>query len=782
MPMRIFQLSSFVANQFKKYPQLISGLDKSLDIAHDWHEFQAQNSHYTVFSLLRSYRQRTLALIAAQDDGHPSTRHHLHTLHQTSQLAKTLIHAAFSHAQNEIQQKYGHIYHATGLKQSFVVFALGKLGGNELNYSSDVDLVFCYSGNGQSDGAKCVDAQTYYTKLGRKIIQLLHTQTNDGIVYRVDMRLRPFGSAAPLVCSKKFLLEYFETEGRDWERYAWLRASYAAGDEELAQSILASCEAFIYRKYLDYSVFASLRQIKQQIQRQQFEDEENLKLGRGGIREIEFIVQTLQLTFAGRNKQLRGNDLYQQLHNLGKFNHLTAQQVATLSAAWLFLRRLENLCQIIHDRDSHHLPKDKRLMQNLAYCLDFEDVTAFLQQLQTHRQKVHQIFDQLFLSNKNTSKTTTEQNIHPQIQKIKDEIAKKNYPKSNKHKLYATWDALSQILPEFQNDTNLIQDFQKVINAVSKRVSYLSMLIESPLILRKMLTQLSHGAYFSDAIAKMPSLLEVLFEGLSLSDLNAKKQWQLFVNKHNINDAEQHIELLCQFKQQMHFKLNMALVEDIINKNQAGVFYTELAQLILSHVIKLAWQQTAEHIKSLVQHHDLIVIAYGSMAVKTMQQSSDFDLVFVLNQSIDDKNHRFIVRWIKKIIHYLAIQTYFGRLYELDTQLRPNGNSGAAIVSKHSFENYQMHEAWVWEHAALIKSRAVFATEQQKKWFQKVRKKVLCQKREAQLVRSELQKMAEKLSQEGKKNHHHEFEKLGDILIQAQQNPQVIKINSLSAC
>jgi len=766
--MNIFELSPFVENQFKKSPELFQLITGDLDLATDWAEFQIQHSFCDIFSLPRKYRQSRLALIATRDLEYTKPEAHIHTLKQTSQLAKLMIEFAYNIASRESEQRFGNVYNQQGEKQNFVIFALGKLGGHELNYSSDVDLVFCYSDGGESNGKKNLDAYTYFTRLGRRIIQILDNVTNDGIVYRVDMRLRPFGSASPLVCSLSNLLHYLESEGRDWERYAWLRASYVAGDKSIGLNTLKAIQPFIYRKYLDYNIFESLRQIKQQIVRQQLDDKDNIKLGIGGIREIEFIVQTLQITFAGRNKQLRGNDLWQQMHNLQAQGHISVKNLQHLTAAWLFLRKLENLCQIIHDRDSHHLPKNT---EQLARCMGYKDTKTLLIRSQTHRKNVHQIFEKLFLNNKTVSKPKHE---NLQIQNIKDNISKKNYPKQSKHKIYAAYDAFIPLLDKHENNPTIVKRYQQVITAISKRTSYLSMLIESPLILKKLVQKISHSEYFSNSIANNPSLLETLFEGIDQEDFDIALQWQYFSNKHKLGDEEQYLEMLCQFKQSIQFKSIMAYIDEVNTAQTTSKILTNLAQFILSLVIKQAWEQIQKNLMCEIQANDLIVIAYGSLAMQNMHLQSDFDLVFILNQEIKDDNHKFIMRWIKRIVHLLSIKTYSGSLYQLDTQLRPNGKSGTAIVTQSSFENYQLNDAWLWEHAALIKTRAVYATKAQTLWFNRFRKKVLCLKRDAETVDKELMEMAKKLDQLSNKDHQQEFKMLGDILKQAYKNPDIL--------
>ena len=760
--MEIFELSPFVKNQFDKYPALNGMSSNELNLQSDWDDFQRQNTHLDIFSLLRNYRQSRLALIAVQDLKHFDL---LKTLKLASQLARLLIRKAYDYALTEHEEKFGQIIN-DGNTAKLIIFALGKLGGNELNYSSDVDLVFCYTANGESNGRKCTDAQSYFQRLGQRIIQILETTTTDGIVYRVDMRLRPFGSASPLVCTTDYLIHYLESEGRDWERYAWLRASCIAGDIESGGKTIHSIQPFIYRKYLDYNVYESLRQIKQQIIRKQFEDLDNIKLGRGGIREIEFIVQTLQLTFAGRNQQLRGNDLWFQLQQLKQYKHLNSEEFEKLSDGWMFLRRLENLCQIINDTSTHHLPNDQ---QTLALSLNLKNSDDLLRELRTHRANVNEVFQQLF-SEKNNKPTTNK----PEIQKIKDQVAEKNFPKSIKHKIYDTWDAMSQLLTPFNRQDAIIERFQKIINAISKRSSYLSMLIESPLILEKLLHQISQSHYFSDSIAKNPMLLESLFHTIDNNDFHISEQWDLLIRKQKSQDEEQFHELLCQFKQMIQFKTVSAFFDEIINAVQASKILTNLAEFILKNVIEQSWQQTQKRLPSSVCNNDLIVVAYGSLAVGNMHLNSDFDIVFISQNELSGEDYRFVIRWIKRIINMLSLPTYYGSLYQIDMQLRPNGNSGTAVVTKSGFEDYQFNQAWLWEHAALIKSRAVYATNEQKIWFDSIREKIIRLKRDPKEVDKQLNEMSEKLKLQGNKNHEKEFEVLGEILKKAHNQPEVI--------
>jgi glutamate-ammonia-ligase adenylyltransferase len=730
----LFQLSPFIQKQFSQFPALYKLLKlNNFNLKLDWQNYHYKNSHQNIFCLTRNYRKSRLALIAAREDVGKSDSY-ITTLKLTSQLASLLVQYTYQYCKIEFKQKYGEVIDSKGQSQELIIYALGKLGGNELNYSSDIDLVFCYTGNGVSNGIKQIDAYRYFERLGRRVIQILDSLTQDGFVYRVDMRLRPFGNSAPLVCTVDHLLSYLHNEGRDWERYAWLRASFIAGDQEVANQTLKAIQPFIYRKYLDYGVFESLRQIKEQIMRMQLNDPDNIKLGTGGIREIEFIIQTLQLTFAGRNRELQGNDLWHKLHLLNQFKHLSDKELPQLSKAWLFLRKLENLSQIIDDRPSHHLPSEHPLT---ATCMGYSNMDELMVHWNQHRQAVQEIFQSLFINNTDLTKKP---NNHPKIRKLKDQITQQNHPKTTKHKIYSALDALSTFLSDYSEPQTqqIITRYFQVLQAICKRASYLSMLIESPYILKKLVRLLNIGQYFSDAISKHPILLELLFEEINDQDFDFSRQWNQFQKKHKILDSEDFIEILSQFKQRIQFLIITAYEEQNLTPQQACHHLSELAELILSLTIQQAWNDCNEKIEASVQTQQLIVIAYGSLAMKSMNLDSDFDIVFVFDSEITEDNHRFVMRWVKRIMHLLTTQSYSGYLYKLDTQLRPNGNSGATIVTANNFEDYQLNHAWVWEHAALIKTRTVYATEQQKLWFNEVRIKALCRPRNAETVHSEL--------------------------------------------
>ena len=766
----LFQLSPFVKKQFELNPELFELLNTSdFDLSKDWGQYQNTHDQLDIFSLSRKYRKSRLALIAARED-HNKTDSYLTTLEQTSQLACLLVQHIYQICNLEFQQKHGVVINSNGNIQEFIIYALGKLGGNELNFSSDIDLVFCFTGQGVSNGNKQLDAYRYFERLGRRIIQVIDSWTQDGCVYRVDMRLRPFGNAAPLVCSVDHLLSYLQTEGRDWERYAWLRAGFIAGNKNIGEQTLKEIQPFIYRKYLDYGVFDSLRQIKEQIIRQQKQDPDNIKLGIGGIREVEFIVQTLQLTFAGRNKALRGNDLWNKLHLLAELKHLKKLELSQLSKAWLFLRKLENLTQIIDDSATHHITDDNKAIAN---CMGFSNLIELKSTWNQHRQSVQTIFQSLFINNSNNK---VEKEIHPLIRDLKDKVSQQKHPKQTKHKIYSALDAVSAFLSEFSEaqSQEIISRYYQVIGAISKRSSYLSMLIESPYILKNLIELLNMSPFFSDTISRNPILLEMLFEEINENDFDFKQQWKHYKKKHHIQDSEDYIEILCQFKLRIQFLIITTYKQQNITAQETSQLLSKLAELILSLAIQQAWKDCNEKIESNVQANQLIVIAYGSLAMKSMHLDSDFDIVFVFDKEINEANHRFVMRWIKRIMHLLTAQTYSGCLYQLDTQLRPNGNSGAAVVTANNFEDYQLHHAWIWEQAALIKTRTVYATKEQQQWFNKVRVKSLCRPRDADTVFLELNEMAIKLENQSNKNHQKEFKELAEILIRAHISPHII--------
>lgn len=764
-------LFPFIESQWQSIQALSERISstESYEVEEDWDEYVQQNQHLDDFAKLRRFRKSRLAYWAFLDLSLPLSQH-IKTMLRVSELADHLINQAFILVQAQMINRFGVVNNTEGQPVNMLVFALGKLGTLELNYSSDVDLVFVYDGDGHSNGNKSLDAKSYFTRFGQKLIQLLDVYTADGLVYRVDMRLRPFGSAGPLVCSKNALTQYLVNEGRDWERFAWMRSRLICGDKNNAVEVMSDVNAFIYRKHLDYKVFDALAKIKNDIALEHQAHQHDLKLGFGGIRTIEFIVQSLQVVFGGRNQQLQGVSIYPQFEQLLYANKISKTDCRSLQQCWLWLRKLENMAQAVNDQDTHELPQLTELQAVFAELCGQPNWQTLLNELKQMRHEVDNIFAQIFSQPEAASQLTAKQ--HKLSQQLIDGLNLQRVPQDTAQKarqLIAV--TLSKA------SAKITEDFAAIVKVLLKRPNYLLMLLKEQNVHNNVLELLSVDSYFKDLLLQYPVLFEQLFEYQPFIELHKSylaKEWQSLLGMEP--DVEQWMEQLRYFKLVNHFNLMRFYYANEISAQKLSEQMTVLAEFILAQVIEFSFDEMQEKLGNVsLKVIDLMVIAYGSMAVKNMKASSDLDLVFVLDKpSIKADERVYLHRWIKRIMHHLNSQMYHGLLYEIDLQLRPNGNSGPLITTKEEFVNYQKNEAWTWEHAAMVKSRLIFGSMEQKHWHQQFRAVILSQARDPEKVDRDLQEMSAKLNLvNSHKAHESDFILLGAVLKHAHQFPEL---------
>lgn len=753
-----------------------------LELAADWHAFQRQHAGENRFVQLRRYRQSRLAMLGALDilRGPNPPHNHRHTLAQVSRLADLLIESAWQESRHSMQRRFGTLLIADGQEARLKVFALGKLGGQELNFSSDVDLVFVHDAQAEqtSNGPRALDAHSYFERQARHLIQLLDSPTADGRVYRVDTRLRPFGAAGPLVSSHQAVLQYLESEGREWERFAWLRARLLTGGDDPAATdpTVQALQPFLYRRHLDFAVFDRLRDIKAQIIRQQRGDEANLKLGSGGIREIEFIVQALQLAFGGRDARLRGHGLWQALQQLGQLGHLHADEVQRLGNAWLFLRRLENLVQFIDDQQTHHLPDDPRQQQALAQAFQLPSALALHERLNAHRQAVHAVFSRLFQLPEKPARSPAAPMALPA--KLDQRLQARRLPASHKERIAAI---LGQAAT---TPAPIAERLLDLCLAIGQRESYLIMLQRDPLLLDKLIDQLRHEK-LAQMLQQQPFLLENLFqaEAPAPSLETLQQRWQHLLQRHHATDAadeESVLELARQFKLSQQFTILQHHLAQNLSVSETAHCLTQLAIFLTRLATAQAHAETARRYRHIsVPPQALMLLAYGSLATGRMHSQSDLDLVMLVDEQLVDLDNaeqgRFLQRWVRRLVHWLTASTYHGDLYQLDTRLRPNGNAGLALVSLGAFAAYQRETAWTWEHLALVKSRLIHGSCAQQQAFERIRAEVLTQPRNPQQLHADIESLQKKMRAEGVNPHHAtDFQWLACVLENAHQHPAII--------
>ncbi|MCX7552671.1 hypothetical protein OS175_02170 [Marinicella sp. S1101] len=748
------------------------------DIASDWQQFiqQSQQHHasFDWFHLLRLYRHSRLAYLAYQDIALPLEQH-VKTMHMVSALADHLIQVAHQVAAEAMQQKHGVVLDEDGQAVELMVFALGKLGTYELNYSSDVDLVFLYEGGIQSDGKRSLAAADYFIRMGQKIIKLLDFFSQDGQVYRVDMRLRPFGSASPLACSVKALQHYILHEGRDWERFAWMRARMICGQSELP--VRKIIQPFIYRRHLDYQVLDALHSIKNEIAAHSTEDADNIKMGLGGIRVVEFIIQSLQLVFGGRMQQLQGTSIHPQIHNLAALQKLNNNDAKTLENNWLMLRKIENLVQAVDDQANHEYPTDPLVQRVIAAALGFNDWQSAAAGIKTQRRQVSRVFDELFSTHKEGEKLDAKQ--RSVIHHLLGRLPTSRMPQPRLEQVTQ----LFELVIKKTQDEVVLSRFSDLLKNIINRPAYMMMLLKERNLLTALLGLLGEDAYFASSLQQHPVLLEQLFEYESFVDFDQQildQRWK--AQQHAVVDVESWMESIRQFKNVHQFNLMMAWVKGDLSDARACELLTVLAQYLLQQVVVYSHMEVGEkYPEAAIKVDDLIVIAYGSAATGEMSIHSDLDLVFVFDGlSMDHSMRQFSQRWVKRIMSHLSSQMYNGKLYDLDMQLRPNGSAGTLITTTKEFANYQHHRAWVWEHAAMIKSKVLVGNSAQKKWHQALRASVIAQPRDALLVDQAMQDMALKLAAKPQaKNHQLEFSLLATVLKQAVNHPELLQLHQI---
>lgn len=751
----------------------------------DWRGFlqDFERNHPTPdhFACLRRFKRSRLAYLAYLDLSLPLNQHTM-TMQRVSDLADLMIQQAHMLASQEMQARHGLVRDHQHRAVELMVFALGKLGTGELNYSSDVDLVFLHDSAGQSDGPRPLDAQSYFTRLGQKLIKYLDHYTADGQVYRVDMRLRPFGSAAPLACSVAAFQQYLLVEGRDWERFAWMRARLVAGQPQAGQVVIDGIKPFLYRRHLDYAVFGALAEIKAEITQHRPAHSADLKLGTGGIRAIEFIVQSMQLVFGGRNPELQGRSISRQIHALitaGKFSKANG---AALHDAWLWLRKIENMAQAVAEQATHELPTEPAAQAVMAVAMQQTDWAQLCDRLQRRRQQVVTLLETVYVKTDEPNSLDLKQ--RDVLMQLLAGFPVARMPAIRREQVEWLLAQALQAAPLL-----VVETLADLLKKILTRPSYLLMLQKERNLLPKVLQLLQQHPYFGVTLQAYPVLLEQLFEQQEIPESATQMQQQWQSQQPAADDVEQWMEGLRYFKLVQQFNLVRAWTEQALTAPELGQRLTWLAQCVLQAVVAYAWQEThAKDTASTLVADALVVVAYGSAATGQMNTQSDLDLVFVVDAVLTSPDDSvFMQKWVKRIIHHLTSVMYHGMLYALDMQLRPNGNSGPLVTTRTQFERYQTDQAWTWEHAALVKARTLVATETQEAWFERLRQQVLTQARDPAATDQDLQTMAAKLSQvqaadaETQKAHQVEFAVLGGVLKHSRQHPELATSRDLLA-
>ena len=706
----------------------------------------------------------------------------------------------------------------SGEPQRMVVIGMGKLGAHELNLSSDIDLIFAFPEGGETlrvQGEPLVNQQ-FFVRLGQRLIDALDTVTSDGFVYRVDMRLRPYGSEGALVCSFDAMENYYQSQGRDWERYALIKGRIVAGDLAQGQELLQRLRPFVYRRYLDFSAFESLRSMKMQINKQVRRKglSMDIKLGPGGIREVEFIVQALQLVHGGRDKRLQEASLYKAMEVLANNQYLPAQTVSELRDAYAFLRSLEHKLQGLANKQTQMLVTDALEQQRVSLAMGFADWQTLLADLDRHRDRVRQHFAEVIhaedegkpaavaledtdwgslwreeMSRSAAEAFLTEHGFDDpagtavRIHGFRREKTFLVLPTESRQRFERFMPVLLQAVAHSGTPSLAFERVLQLITAVSRRTAYLVLLLENANALREVVQLCTASPFVTEFLSKHPVLLDELLDGIDEPPVKAVLQEELTQQLLRIDpdNFEEQMETLRYFKQSHTLQVAAAQISGRLTVMKVSDYLTFTAEAVLEQVLALSWQ-------FLVRKHgyprnkqgrhgemDFVVLGYGKLGGIELSYISDLDLVFLHDGALELDTHvvegqrsinsrEFYTRLAQRVITMLGTYTVSGKLYEVDMRLRPSGESGLLVSSMEAFASYERNEAWTWEHQALVRARAVAGSKALQAEFDRLRALTLGKERDRQALAREVTAMRQRMRDEFAKKPAAERDKLSFII------------------
>ncbi|TCB68109.1 bifunctional [glutamate--ammonia ligase]-adenylyl-L-tyrosine phosphorylase/[glutamate--ammonia-ligase] adenylyltransferase [Acinetobacter sp. ANC 4216] len=696
---------------------------------------------------------------------------------ELSDFADAAICAAKDFALAPLLAKHGEPIGYGGAVQDLIVVAMGKLGAQELNLSSDIDLIFAFDEQGETNGRKCIDVQQFCILWGQKLIYLLDHITADGFVFRVDMRLRPWGDGSALAISHAALEKYLSQHGREWERYAWIKARIVTGGKE-GDELLEMTRPFVFRKYVDYTAFEAMREMKAMIERevQRRNIEDDIKLGAGGIREVEFIVQVFQLIYGGSKLELQDRQCLVSLHHLGEVGLLEQNAVLELEDAYLFLRRIEHAIQALNDQQTQSLPVEPDLRNRMIETLGFDSWEQFLEVLNQKRAKVIYQFEHLIKEKEPDPLVESFTQLEKQLNEVLDEDAKnlvhefwyghalKKLPAKAVQRLKTFWPHLIEAILQSDKPQVALLRLMPLVESVLRRTVYLVMLIESKGALQRLVKMATVSPWICEELTHYPVLLDEFlsmdFELPKRQDLEDSLRQQLL--RIEIDQVEDQMRVLRLFKKSnvLAVAASDVLAESPLMKVSDAL--TDIAEVSVNATLNLAYQIVAkkhgfpldaEGQRCTLDHTAFTVIGYGKVGGIELGYGSDLDLVFIhyISEQGDTdgikqiSGFEFAMRVAQKFMSLMTTQTLDGRVYEIDTRLRPSGEAGLLVTSLKAFEQYQLKSAWVWEHQALVRARSIAGEVSLREKFEDLRCRILTQPRDEANVRAEVLKMRQKM-------------------------------------
>ncbi len=795
--LRVWGCSSFVADHCIRSTALIDDLVSSGNLfsancRQDYANHLQQltiDSEVTLMRALRQFRCREMVRIAWRDLAGWSDLDE--TLHDLTELAEVCIQFALDYLYTQACDRKGIPTTSDGIAINIVVIGMGKLGAWELNYSSDIDLIFAYAEDGVLTDRKETTFGEFFSRICRSLVKVLDEITADGFVFRTDIRLRPFGDSGPIIMTFDGMENYYLTQAREWERYAMIKARQVAGDFSSGKLLFAMIKPFVYRRYLDYGAFEELRVLKRQISQELKRKDrlDNIKLGSGGIREIEFIGQAFQLIRGGQETELQERGILKVLKLLGEKQLLSKADASQLQASYCFLRRVENHIQQYQDKQTHDLPKDSLVQQILAYSMDFADWDSFKEKLDSVRDDVHCVFEQVFsltesVDSENNGavvwRAESEQDalaclkqqgfkhadsVYKLIMDFKQSTALKRISSKGAEVIDRLIPQLINVMAAVDNSDETLKRVLNLFEEVAGRNVYLSLLAENTHALSQLVKLSSASLWICEYLAKYPVLFDELLDTRSLYEpLNKQQLSQQLASCLNtiaadhISYDEQFMIKLRQFKQLNVLRIAAADIMDKIPLVTVSDYLSYVAEVIIEHVIQRAWQILTEKHGYPPNTHDkqmnFAVLGFGKLGGMELGYGSDLDMVFICNSenasTLTQGNKaisstQFYGRLAQKIRHILDTNMLSGILYEVDMRLRPNGESGLLVTPINSYKDYLENTAWAWEHQALIRGRFISGDRQLKQQYQIIRQQILSLPRDKNTLRNEVCQMRQKM-------------------------------------
>ncbi len=805
---RVWSCSDFIASACIAGPQMFQQLVESGDLSTQYPDGYYQRTlgellhqgppdsiadDVALMKRLRRFRQREMVRIIWRD--FTGLADLIETTRDMTALAEAVLQQTLAIIYPRACDDWGTPVDSDGAPQQLVVLGMGKLGAWELNVSSDIDLIFTYPEKGETQGGKRqLTNQEFFIRLSQKLIKLIDERTANGFVFRVDMRLRPYGQSGALVLNFDAMEEYYQSQGRDWERYAMIKARVVAGDAAAGQRLMTMLRPFTYRRYIDYSAIQALRDMKALINREikRSGAENDIKKGAGGIREVEFIAQAFQIIRGGRDNRFQQQPLRRILPLLEEEQLLPPGTAERLYRAYSFLRVVEHRLQGWQDQQTQQLPIDEAGQLRLAWLMGFAGWGELQTALNEHRDFVHRVFSDIVADSEGRNAETGEadratvaaliwqglatdddgqaevrkmgyqdpQQVAESLAQLRDNRAVMAMPADTRTRLETFVPMLISACSRAESPERALQRILPLVISVVRRSAYLVMLAENPAALTRLVTLCDASPWVADQLSRHPALLDELLDSRTLFSPPDKAQLQDELRQQLLripaDDLEAQMEVFRYFRMAHGLRVAACEITEVLPLMKVSDYLTWLAEAILEQVLATAWDQMVERYGQPGAgdtEPGMVIIGYGKLGGIELGHGSDLDLVFLHNaepglstsgeRSVD--NVTFFTRLGQRIIHILTARTPAGDVYEVDMRLRPSGNSGLLVSTVQGFAKYQQQDAWTWEHQALVRARPVAGSELLAQQFTQIRHEVLSRQRDQQTLKDEVREMRHKM-------------------------------------